>query len=174
MSYTRDTPLGTRRSRRPGGEHPKLGFTVRCAEHFPPISNGTSPTSYVPRTTTIGTLLLQPAPDLFVADHKDGDHAADYLDTSSTVQPQSQRITSTIFHFGKAKYYFQFNTLQRYFSSIVSDSPCLRDLRRPTLHAFSCSFSPPPRHARGLGVADLHARGLGFANLRVVRPEGLN
>jgi hypothetical protein len=48
----------------------------------------------------------------------------------------------------------------------------LRDLRRLALHVFSCSFSSPPRHARGLGIADLDTLGglalpiLGSSDLR--------
>jgi hypothetical protein len=78
------------------------------------------------------------------------------------------------------------------FSSIVSDFPCLRDLRRPTLHALSVLPTPPLDMLEGLALPtrrspDLrvqifylvlcsppprHARGLDHANLRVARPVG--
>jgi hypothetical protein len=56
--------------------------------------------------------------------------------------------TSTIFHFGKAKCYFEFKYFTA-FSSIVPDSSCLCDLRRPAPHVFICSSDPSPLACSG-------------------------
>jgi hypothetical protein len=78
-----------------------------------------------------------------------------HLDSSARLQLASPPTTSTIFHFGKAKCYFQFNIFAASnFSSIVTDFPCLRDLRRLALHVFPALPIPPPRHARWLGLAN--------------------
>jgi hypothetical protein len=76
-----------------------------------------------------------------------------HLDSLARLQLVSPPTTSGIFHFGKAKCYFRFNifTLQ-IFSSIVSDFPCLHDLRRPTLHALSVLPTPPLDMLRGLAL----------------------
>jgi hypothetical protein len=75
-----------------------------------------------------------------------------HLDSSAWLQLASPPTTSTIFHFDKAKCYFQFNFFHdfRIVSSTVSDSLCFCEFCRSALHVFVCSSGPPLDTLRGL------------------------
>jgi hypothetical protein len=111
--------------------------------------------------------------------------------TTSTPPCHRQRSSTS----AKLNVIFNLIFLQlQYFSSIVLDFPCLRDLRRPALHVFPTLPVPPLDMLGGLALricrsSDLrvhifylvlcsplprHARGIGLANLRVARPVGSN
>jgi hypothetical protein len=76
-----------------------------------------------------------------------------HLDSPARLQLASPPTTSTIFHFSKAKCYFQFNICTT--SNVFVDYLRFFVPPRPSTTCSTCFLAlpiPPPRHAQGLGM----------------------